>query len=227
MTSTPLDHPALASLTALDWNDTSSILAGCTTLFDAVASEPDLLPALVQRLPGDAHLAAMCERYDFLDKLVLADLPHPGIRVRLHRYRDGYFDRPHNHRWNFASNILRGQYRHRVFGRDDAFTEDLDPDTLVPIHERIERPGDCYVLHHTSVHTVQAQADTLSLLVRGPATKDRFLILDREQHRFFWVYGQAAETPQERAAKQMTADQLVESAAHITNLLKTPVGPAA
>ncbi|MEV0453808.1 hypothetical protein [Catellatospora methionotrophica] len=224
MTASPLTHPALTGLTRIDWNDTASVLAGSTTLFDAAATEPDLLPALMQRLPGDPHLAPMCERYDFLDKLVLADLPDPGIRIRLHRYRDGYFDRPHNHRWTFASNILRGQYRHRIYGSDDTFTEDLDPDTLVPIQERIERAGDHYVLHHTSVHTVQAEADTLSLLVRGPAAKERFLIHDREQRKFFWVYGQAAETPQQRAAKQMTKAQLAESTARITDLLTTSHG---
>ncbi|MGH3901467.1 MAG: hypothetical protein ACRDTA_25070 [Pseudonocardiaceae bacterium] len=41
------------------------------------------------------------------------------------------------------------------------------PDSLLPIHERLEQPGSTYALHHTSVHTVQAEADTISLLVSG------------------------------------------------------------
>lgn len=153
----------------------------------------------------------MCERYDFLDKLVLHDLREHGVRVRLHLYRGGYFDRPHNHRWSFASLILRGRYRHKIFGRDDTFDESTDPATLVPIHERVEKQGDHYVLHHRSVHTVQADADTVSLLVRGPAAKQRFLILDRETNGFFWVYGAADETPEQRASKRMTPAQLEDS----------------
>ncbi|MGH3831311.1 MAG: hypothetical protein ACRDRS_12845 [Pseudonocardiaceae bacterium] len=74
-------------------------------------------------------------------------------------YQPGFFDRPHNHRWSFASHILRGGYVHRIFGRDDQFGEDTNPDSLHPIHERLEQPGSTYALHHTSVHTVQAKAD--------------------------------------------------------------------
>jgi hypothetical protein len=92
-------------------------------------------------LEADTRLQGMCERYDFLDKLVVRDLPDAGVRVRLHLYRDGYFDRPHNHRWSFASRILRGQYVHRIFGRDAELTEDTGPGTLRAIHERIETPG--------------------------------------------------------------------------------------
>ena len=216
---TPPTHPALASLTAIDWEQPGSILDGCAPLFDAIAHDPHLLPTMLDRVTGDAHLADMCERYDFLDKLVLHDLADGGVRVRLHLYRSGYFDRPHNHRWSFASNIVRGQYRHRIFGRDDHFDETTDPDALVPIHERIEWPGDHYTLHHTSVHTVQAEADTISLLVRGPAAKDRFLILDREAGGFFWVYGAADETPEQRAAKRMTQPQLGETIARVRDLI--------
>lgn len=209
----------VSQLTAIDWESPESILSHSERLFSAVTDEPSLLPSLLDRLMTDAHLRDMCERYDFLDKLVVADLPDVGIRVRLHLYRPGYFDRPHNHRWSFASHILRGQYRHRIFGRDDTFGEDTNPDTLVAIHERIERTGDHYVLHHTSVHTVQAEANTISLLVRGPAAKNRFLIIDREESRFFWVYGAADETPEQRAAKQMTSDQLATAVDHMRDLL--------
>jgi hypothetical protein len=54
-------------------------------------------------------------------KLVLHDDADLGVRLRLHLYRGGFFDRPHNHRWSFASRILHGGYRHRLFGRDDQY----------------------------------------------------------------------------------------------------------
>ncbi len=136
MTSAP---PALPGLGNINWDDTGSILGGCTPAFDAIT--PAVLADLLETLQADPRLQAMCERYDFLDKLVLHDMPDAGVRIRLHLYRDGYYDRPHNHRWSFASRILRGQYGHRIFGTDDAFTEDTDPGALRPLCERTETPG--------------------------------------------------------------------------------------
>ncbi len=212
-------HPSFAGLEKIDWDDTASILGGCMPVFDAFARDPDLLPRLLGNLGGDEHLRAMCERYDFLDKLVLHDMAPAGVRVRLHLYRPGYFDRPHNHRWSFASHIMRGRYLHRIFGRDHEFGEDTDPDTLTAIHERFEEPGATYALHHTSVHTVQADAGTISLLLRGPAAKDRFLILDRSAGGSFWVYGAAQESPEQRASKRMTDAGLAQAISHIRSLI--------
>jgi hypothetical protein len=161
----------------------------------------------------------MCEGYDFMHKLVLYDAADRGVRLRLHVYQTGFFDRPHNHRWSFASHILRGGYVHRIFGRDDQFGEDTDPGDLLPIHERLEQPGSTYALHHTSVHTVQAEADTISLLVRGPSAKQRFLILDATSGGFFWVYGAAQESPEQRANKRLTPDQLDQTITRIQRLI--------
>ena len=204
-------NEVLTALERIDWDNTGSILAGATPVFDLVAGNSVVLAGLLDNLQRDAHLQAMCERYDFLDKLVLADIPRSGIRIRLHLYRAGYYDRPHNHRWSFASRIMRGQYVHRIFGQDSDFTPDTDPSTLRPIHERVESSGAAYALHHTSIHTVQAEEGTVSLLIRGPAAKERFLILDRAAGGSFWAYGAATETPQQQAAKRMTTPVLLSA----------------
>ncbi|MDQ3275471.1 MAG: hypothetical protein M3Q39_10700 [Actinomycetota bacterium] len=217
MTSPP--HPSFAALGQIDWDDTTSILRGCTPLFDALASDPTLLATLVAGVAEDSHLADMCEGYDFMHKLVLYDAAELGVRLRLHVYQAGFFDRPHNHRWSFASHILRGGYIHRIFGRDDQFGEDTDPDSLLPIHERLEQPGSTYALHHTSVHTVQAEADTISLLVRGPSAKQRFLILDAAAGSFFWVYGAAQESPEQRVSKRLSPDQLANTITRTQRLI--------
>jgi hypothetical protein len=208
------------SLSAIDWADTASILEGCTPVYEALrADNGALIGQLLDALPGDPHLAPMCERYDFLDKLVLYDADDGQARVRLHLYRDGYFDRPHPHRWSFFAGLYRGEYVHRIFGRDTDFGENTDPRTLRPIIERIERPGTPYALDHTTVHTVQARADTISLLVRGPAARDRFLILDAQAGTSFWVSGAADESAAERAAKQMTPEQLGDCIARVRWLI--------
>lgn len=218
MTRTLL-HPCFTGLEEIDWDDTGSILEGCTPVFDALTTDPALLSALLDILPGQERLTGMCEQYDFLSKLVLHTGGHDGqIRVRLHLYRPGYFDRPHNHRWPFAARIVCGSYRHRLFGQDQNFGEHTNPRQLQPICERIETPGSTYALQHTGVHTVQAEADTISLLIRGPAAKDRFLILDAAAERFFWVYGAAQETATQRASKQMNAIQLAETITRVRQL---------
>lgn len=217
MTSPP--HPSFARLGQIDWDDTTSILRECTPLFDALTSDPTLLATLVAGVAYDSHLADMCEGYDFMHKLVLYDAAELGVRLRLHLYQTGFFDRPHNHRWSFASHILRGGYVHRIFGRDDQFGEDTDPHSLHPIHERLEQPGSTYALHHTSVHSVQAEADTISLLVRGPSAKQRFLILDAAAGGSFWVYGAAQEPPEQRASKCLTHRQLTNTLTRIQRLM--------
>ncbi len=157
-----------------------------------------------------------------MHKLVLYDATDLNVRLRLHLYQAGFFDRPHNHRWSFASHILRGGYVHRIFGRDDQFGEHTDPKRLLPIHERLEQPGSTYALNHTSVHTGQAQVATISLLVRGPSAKQRFLILDAATGGFFWVHGAAHESPQQRASKRLTPDQLTHTITRIQRLIADP-----
>lgn len=214
-----LPHPSFDGLACIDWDSTTSILRWCTPIFDSLANEPALLSKLLTGVSESSHLSEMCEGYDFMRKLVLYDDADLGVRLRLHVYRAGFFDRPHNHRWSFASHILRGVYVHRLFGRDDQFDEETDRDALLPILERSERSGSIYALHHTSVHTVQAEDDTISLLVRGPSAKERFLILDRTSRGSFWVYGAAQESSERRAEKLLSREELLGTIGHVKSLL--------
>lgn len=92
-------------------------------------------------------------------------------------------------------------------------------------HERLEKPGSTYALHHTSVHTVQAEANTISLLVRGRCAKQRFLILDTAADGSFWAYGAAQESPEQRASKRLTHRQLTNTITRIQHLI-TDLDPA-
>jgi hypothetical protein len=57
------------------------------------------------------------------------------------------------------------------------------------------------------IHSVVARPYTVTLIVRGPAVKDRFLVTDRHTGRAWWQYGAAREDPAEAARKRMSADQ--------------------
>jgi hypothetical protein len=219
-----LGQPQLPSLERLDWDDLPAVSAACADAFALLTARNwALLSTLLEHLPQRPDLTAMCESYDFLDKLVLHDAPAAGYRVRLHRFRPGYFDRPHNHRWTFGSMILTGAYRHVQYGDDSAF-EDAGMRDLSPLQIRTERAGDFYVLHHRAVHSVTAQDGTLSLVLRGPAAKDRFRILDAVSGDSFHVSGAKDETAAQRQAKRMSADRLDQTVRDVIALRPAGIG---
>lgn len=200
--------PLLPALCGLDWDDLPAVAEACRTSFEALIDDRwAVLARLLRRLPDSPRLSEMCETYDFLDKLVVHDDARHGYRVRLHRFRPGHFDRPHHHRWSFGSMILTGAYRHVHYGSDDGF-EDATSGSLRPLQVRTERAGDWYVLHHTAVHSVAATPGTLSLVLRGPAAKSRFRIIDTTGGSSFHVRGAQDESAEERAAKRMPPDRL-------------------
>jgi hypothetical protein len=159
-------------------------------------------------LPEQPGLLRLCEHYDILDKIVLCDDPS-GARLRLHIFLPGYFDRPHNHRWSYASTILRGEYRHYLFG-DVELDEQVDPASLRVLQARQEHVGHAYALHHTMVHAVVAEPFTVSLVFRGPAVKDRFLVMDRRTGESWWQYGASQEPAHSAEAKRMSPQRLSE-----------------
>ncbi|MET8979404.1 hypothetical protein ABZX85_27755 [Streptomyces sp. NPDC004539] len=191
----------------LDWNDTHTVHTTTGKILTGLATDRDLLHTLVQRIPQDEHLSRLSEHYDILDKLVLHDDP-AGWRLRLHIFLPGYYDRPHNHRWTYSSQILRGSYAHTLHGLDDILDEGMDLASLQPYMVRTEKPGDSYTLHHRMIHAAVAEPHTVTLIIRGPALKDRFLVSDRDIGRSWWQYGAAGETPEESDSKRMSVDRM-------------------
>lgn len=204
----PSAHSELFTpLSTLDWNDLASVINAATRLLDQLAGDRPLLGDLATRITDDAVLPDLCEHYDILDKLVLHDDPS-GWRLRLHVFLDGYFDRPHNHRWTYTSRILTGSYTHTLYGADHDLTDEVDVAALTPRLIRIEEPGDTYTLHHSMIHSVTAHGETVTLIIRGPAVKERFVVTDRETGKAWWQYGAATESAKAAAAKHMTPDQI-------------------
>jgi hypothetical protein len=102
-----------------------------------------------------------------------------------------------------------GQYRHILFG-DAELDERVDPASLAPVMVRREQAGSSYVLHHRMVHAVVAEPYTVSLVIRGPAVKDRFLVMDRGTGEGWWQYGAGRESAEDAAAKRMPVERVVE-----------------
>ncbi|MEU4243130.1 hypothetical protein [Actinoplanes sp. NPDC026619] len=216
--STSLPGTLTAAITGVDWNDLAAVFAASDKLLNTLDDDRRLLTALTAQALDNPHLRELCEHYDILDKIVLHDDP-AGWRLRLHVFLPGYFDRPHNHRWTYVTRLLAGSYTHTLYGTDDQLgdSDDVDVAGLHPRSVRRETIGDTYVLHHTMIHAVTAAPHTTSLVVRGPAVKDRFLVTDRATGKAWWQYGAATEDPAAAAAKRMTRDQAADRVEQLTD----------
>ncbi len=193
----------------IDWDDIDEVELMCREALDQLAANPSIIRGRLNDLPNRPELMNLCEHYDILDKIVLASEDDPGVRLRLHVFLPGYFDRPHNHRWSYASKILRGHYRHYLFGNAE-LDDHVEPTKLPVLHVREEPVGTTYALHHSMVHAVVAEPFTASLVIRGPAVKDKFLVMDRHTNEAWWQFGAKDESENEATAKQMSRARFAE-----------------
>lgn len=197
------------ALRTIDWDDIDEVEQASRAALEQLAANPSIVQCRLNDLPNRPELMQLCEHYDILDKIVLASEDDPGVRVRLHVFLPGYFDRPHNHRWSYASKILRGHYRHYLFGNAE-LDEQVEPTKLPVLHVREEPAGTTYALHHSMVHAVVAEQFTVSLVVRGPAVKDKFLVMDRHTNEAWWQFGAKDESEEDARAKAMSRARFAE-----------------
>lgn len=194
------------------WADGRASLDAAGAVFDAVVAEPGLLRTLVEDVA--ARGATGCESYPCMDKLVLWQSDDAATRLRLHVFSPGYADRPHNHRWSFASRILRGRYVHSVYGSEDdvlAAARSGSPVRPALVHE--ERAGSQYLLDHSLVHSLHTDEVTVSLLLRGPAVKAEYFTLEGPlaedaSPELVVSTGATLETAEVRASKAMSPERL-------------------
>jgi hypothetical protein len=203
----------------LDWNDLAAVFAASDKLLTALDDDRPLLHALTAQALSDPGLLSLCEHYDILDKIVIHDDP-TGWRLRLHVFLPGYFDRPHNHRWTYVTRLLHASYTHTLYGTEEQLgdADTLDVTALLPRSIRTETAGDTYVLHHSMIHAVTAEPYATSLVVRGPAVKDRFVVTDRHIGTAWWQYGAATEGPAAVAAKRMNPAYGADRVSHLAEL---------
>ncbi len=198
----------LAPLYDLNWENLDAVNCTASMVLKKLATDKALLRSKLEGVANDPELLSMAEHYDILDKVVLHNDHERGFRIRLHVFLPGYFDRPHNHRWTYTSLILHGSYRHFMYPPDDNIHDGIDVSELKPVLIREERAGDSYTLHHRMVHSVVSEPYTVTLILRGPSTRDRFLVMDRKTNQAWWQYGANNESPEERRVKQMPLSRL-------------------
>jgi len=219
MTATHLDAAAFGyKALEVDWDDVDAVGRWGAPIFDSFA-DPHTLMAALDRVRTDDHLRRLCETSEMLDKMVIFDDPAASFRIRVHVLKAGGFDRPHNHRWTFASMILSGSYEHSVYG-DESIIPDLESGRRTrPVMRRTETAGCRYTLHHTAIHNVSSENDAISIILRGPAKKPYYWMLDRDLGEVTNNYGAAANMPSFYDNHVMSTEELDRAIAKVNAAL--------
>lgn len=193
---------------AVPWDDPRAALGVAGGVLEAISADGELLPALVAGVSGPDRQG--CESYPCMDKLVLWQSDDRRTRLRLHLFSPGYSDRPHNHRWSFASRILRGRYLQSIYGTEDVVLDAVRRRAQVrPLLAHDEGLGSHYFLEHSLVHSLRTDVLTVSLVLRGPAVKSEYFTLEGTRAaeagpRLVLSTGSTRESADERASKSMT-----------------------
>jgi hypothetical protein len=212
------------ALNAFEWRFSEESLRQANALM-VCAAEPTRLTALLQRVVESDSLASLCERKRYQDKLVLYRSKQ-GCQLILHAYRAGHFERDfwiHNHRSEFAVLILRGGYVHTLYSVDEPPTLPDAPVGVRVLCARAETAGGGYALSTAAFHSVKAWPDTLSLLLRGPATDERALYVMPNGTRYFWRH---AEGMQDTATKPMQREEVADAVRAVLRILARSSSPA-
>jgi hypothetical protein len=159
-----------------DWADLDSVAQHASHFFDRFTADGYAgLRAAIEGLGGRPQLHGLCERLPFMDKLVIWQEKELDVRLRVHVFRPGYDDYPHNHRFAFASRILAGRYVHRTYAPEILQSGATRPWPMLTLREETE--GSQYAMHPDEVHAVSADQTTVTLMLRGPIVRATATIL--------------------------------------------------
>ncbi|WP_405901915.1 hypothetical protein OG696_00810 [Streptomyces sp. NBC_00656] len=163
----------------VDWRRLEQVHEAAAAALPVLA-EPAELGRLWDRMEEDDQLAASAEAFNTFQKFVLQDDPETGVRLRLHIFGDHMVEEAHNHRASFSSLILRGSYRHVLYGNVEDIWGDENRPAQAPDPRFIQEqlPGSSYTLDNAFVHAVYANPGTISLVIQGPRDRSSFRIYD-------------------------------------------------
>src|SRR3989344_3363851 len=198
----------IKSLEKINWKDFNDIALKSSTVLVDIFNNRRIIDLFLKNVVKNNNLISLVEHYDFFDKLVIYIDKKDRFRIRLHVFsgEDSNKHRPHCHRWNYSSVILQGAYKHNIYGTEDKIDENTKINNLNPILVQEEKVGSIYTLSHKVFHSIAAQKDTVSMLIRGPALKDRFLIMDKKVNKIWWEYGRESETIEEIKNKSVSPE---------------------
>ena len=208
----------------VDWDNYEKSAMQTRAILELICEKKDNIRSLIKHFEMNKALHTMCETHQLLNYIVLYDNPDNGIRVRLHMSTAHHLQRPHDHRFDFSSKILKGCYEHiwyypqtdiykitcEVAAKNYQDKDHPDPSVLSnrilfkPMFLRKEGVGSCFSISHKVVHTVEMEKDTVTLIIRSPARTKRSFIYDINENLLWWRFSNINETPERRMKKIMT-----------------------
>lgn len=202
----------IRSLEKINWENFDDVALKSGIILEDIFNNKDIIDLLMKMAIKDNHLVSMAEHYDFFDKIILYIDKKDRFRIRLHIFsgEDSNKYRPHCHRWDYSSLILKGGYKQNIYGTEENINEDTKIQSLNPILVQEEKVGSIYTISNKTFHSIAAEKDTVSMLIRGPSVKDRFLIMDKKVNKIWWEYGRESETIEEIRSKSMTPESFKE-----------------
>ncbi|WP_331769115.1 hypothetical protein OG948_35420 (plasmid) [Embleya sp. NBC_00888] len=202
-----------------------------------------MLAELVYHVAEMPEFAARCESDEFRFKMVLYDALHRGFRLRLHVWRHGFADTPHQHRFSYASRILSGGYEHTTYttGQDLApphgFTQ-FDrhiPLGSEPVGSSIDSTefkvtgifplgeGDYYFQSSDmDLSSTTVAPDTVTLFVRGPAVRPCSFQWHSQSETVTWRAGDATAPDTRRQEVAVQPEEVEEVFVRLRNLKVIP-----
>jgi hypothetical protein len=132
--------------------------------------------------------------YNGFDKVVLLNSSSPSYKLRLHVWWQSRYhisENAHNHRWNFATKLVKGSYQYEQYvrgekagglfhyqysspeGASSYSMRFIDNQSLQPIFKGTISEGSSYVLNHEVIHRVSRLNDEVvaTLMLQGPLMK--------------------------------------------------------
>lgn len=203
-----------------------------------LANDRTLLRELISRTREDPYLWSKCEEDIVEDKLVLWDDMERGLRIRLRMAVTAQQRLAHSHRFSFSNLVLHGQYTHWLYRPLSSFDEHTRLEDVATVAQRIDRAGDIFTIHHATLHSTPFPGvGTVSLVLRGNPVKERAPVMFKEARGraeylaqlsrgaqqqasrdeepavasvgdFFWRVGEASETAERRAERQMRVERV-------------------
>lgn len=157
------------------WSPPELVPAGVVSLLAGLRDRPWILRDEVMAwASGDLELRGMKSRDTSTHyKWFIDRAESSGCRVWLHQYKPratrgrGYAVVPHNHRYSFASIILRGGFTHHRFQRQGEHLGEV-------LRQReVFRADKIYTLTYDEIHSLSDISDlTMTLVVESPVIRN-------------------------------------------------------
>jgi hypothetical protein len=165
-------------MSSLRWGNLTDLTSELASLLVEMSEAKRWLAERIDCVIDTPDLLQRCEQLNIHEKLVLYADTEADVQLRLHRYRTGVVDWPHNHRYRFGTVLLRGVYTHTIFGDCDNPPRDGTALLAEPAFIGVLHKGQGYVLSDSMIHLVGAAESAISLVVRGPRLRPNSINYD-------------------------------------------------